>query len=309
MEEGEETNSPWKLILSIVSIFIIILLLVGYWFIPFNQINLTEFTASTENSTQQDAVMQFYANMRFPESTISYKIIDCPTLKKDDMESAFSILAQETNLNFFPAETNQQISVTCDSKARVEKGLFIAGEGGPTNITKAGKYNVILNGKVLLYKESQCPKPNIAIHELLHAIGFAHSNNKNNIMYNFSSCSQEITQTTINKINKLYSIPTHQDLLVEKAKATLKGKYLNLNISIRNNGLKSSTPGTIKIYVDNKEIKKLAIESIKIGYGKIITLTNLWVAQFNINEIKVKIESSSPDLNNTNNQIVLKVQK
>ena len=59
----------------------------------------------------------------------------------------------------------------------IREGKFIAGEGGPTNITVSGKYNVITHGSILLIRESRCSIPTIAIHELLHVLGFKHSNN------------------------------------------------------------------------------------------------------------------------------------
>ena len=62
----------------------------------------------------------------------------------------------------------------------MKEGLFIAGEGGPSNITKSGDFSVITHGSILLIKESKCERPNIAIHELLHALGFDHSENPNN---------------------------------------------------------------------------------------------------------------------------------
>ena len=72
--------------------------------------------------------------------------------------------------------------------------LFIAGEGGPTSITNTSLYNVILKGKILLYKKSECEEPIVELHELLHVFGFDHSQDPNNIMFNLSSCNQEISQ-------------------------------------------------------------------------------------------------------------------
>ena len=239
-----------KAFLSLIFILFTVLLLVIYWFIPFKTI---EFDVTSKNynfslDTSVKESMQFYENMRYPNSQISYKIYDCPLQKKNDMEQAFEIVSNLTVLNFYSINFDEEILVTCESGSRIEEGLFIAGEGGPTNITKGERFSVILNGKVLLIRDSKCERPNIAIHELLHALGFDHSDNQNNIMYPVSKCEQTIGEDIPQLINELYSIPTYSDLSFENVSAVMHGRYLDSNISIRNNGLKNSEKTEIFIY-------------------------------------------------------------
>ena len=310
MEQEVEKKSSLKLFLSLIFFVVVVLLLVFYWFIPIKTI---EFDAAPINSNfslnSYDKNMQFYENMRFPNPRISYKIYDCSLQKKNDMNTGFDMIADFTILDFYPVVDGEEISITCDSKQRFEDGLFIAGEGGPTNITQVNQFNVILNGKILLIKKSQCPIPNIAIHELLHVLGFEHSLNKNNIMYNFSSCKQTIGEDIPNLVNKLYAIQSYPDLVFENVSAVMNGKYLDLSINIRNNGLSYSENSKILVYADNDLIKEIDLKKIDIGYGMQVSFENLWIGQLSVNEIKVLIENDFNELDKQNNEIVLKIKK
>ncbi|MBU4056240.1 MAG: matrixin family metalloprotease [Proteobacteria bacterium] len=253
--------------------------------------------------------MQFYKNMRFPDSKISYKIDECPLQKKNNMERTFEILSNLTILEFYSTNTNEEISITCDENNKIEEGLFIAGEGGPINITQTQIFNVIHHGKILLIKDSKCPSPNIAIHELLHVLGFEHSENPDNIMYPVSECEQIIGEDQISLINHLYSTPSYPDLVFENVSAIMHGTYLNADISIRNDGLKNSEKFKIIIYADKKIIKEIEVEALRIGYGTQIKLTNIWIKQLNVNELEFVIEYPFNELEKKNNKKILELKK
>ncbi len=300
-----------KTFLSLIFILFTVLLLVFYWFIPFKTI---EFDVTSKNynfslNTSVKETMQFYQNMRYPDSQISYKIYDCPLQKKNDMEQAFEIISSMSILNFYSINSDEEISVTCESGSRIEEGLFIAGEGGPTNITKGERFSVILHGKVLLIRDSKCERPNIAIHELLHALGFDHSNNPNNIMYPVSKCEQTIGEDIPQLINELYSIPTYSDLSFENVSAVMHGRYLDANISIRNNGLKNSEKTEVLIYADEKLVTEVELDVLEIGYGRIITLKNIRTKEINVDKLEFFINSSFDELEKNNNRIVLEIKK
>jgi hypothetical protein len=187
--------------------------------------------------------------------------------------------------------------------------MFIAGEGGPTNITKGKDLNVIFQGTILLIRDSKCSEPNVALHELFHVLGFNHSENSNNIMYYVSKCRQEISDDMVDLINELYSIPSYADLSFEDVSANMNGKYLNTNFTIRNYGLKDTTSSKLKIYADGKEIKSIDIHPLEIGYGRSISLSNVFISQLNVNELEFLIETSFPELDKENNKIILEIKQ
>ena len=298
-----------KGILSFFLVLLFVVLLFFYWFLPTNEIYFKMSGPSHSNFTLNSSFpedMQFYENMRFPDSKISYKITDCPLNQKDEMERAFRIIEGTTLLNFYSVNSNEEISVTCNSTAKIEEGLFIAGEGGPTNITKTEKFAVILKGKILLIKESRCEEPAVAIHELLHVLGFDHSENSKNIMYPVSRCDQEIGEDTLGLINWLYDFPSLPDISFEQASASLRGRYLDVSTTVRNNGLKESENLTLIIYSENKKIKEFEIESLQIGVGRSLTLTNMLVLS-KVDELRIIIDYPYPELDKKNNEIILQI--
>lgn len=298
-----------KIFFSFIFILFVVLSLVFYWIIPWGT---EEFIIKSENSILDNSIssdLQFYPNMRYPNSEISYKIDDCTLQKEYDMKRAFEIISDKTILDFYPVGINEEISVTCDSKNKIEGGLFIAGEGGPTNITRAGKFNIIFSGKILLIRDSSCPNPNIALHELLHALGFDHSSNPNDIMYSITSCRQTIGQDIINLIDELYSIPSYPDLLLENVSAVMHGSYLDINMTIRNNGLKDSKGIKIIIYADGKSVKEVDLGVLEIGHGRLITLKNVWIKKRGVDELELFIDYGFNELEKENNRIMLAIKK
>ncbi len=306
----------WKkffsLVFSSISILFVVSLLIIYWFVPFKTTEFLIKNPSNANFSLDSSElvnMQFYENMRFPNPEISYKIKRCPLQKQEDMKRSLDIIENLSLLEFYPVNSNEEISVTCDSKAKIEGGLFIAGEGGPVNITKTEKFNVITYGKILLIKDSKCPNPNVGIHELLHVLGFGHSKNSNNIMYNVSKCRQTIGDDIPQLINDLYSYPSYSDLAFENVSAVMNGRFLDLNMTVRNHGLKDSEEFKIIIYADDKPVKELDSDKIEIGVGRMIILTHVWVPKINFDELRFFINASFDELDKENNEIILKIKK
>lgn len=296
--------------LGVIFVILVVILLGVYYFMPFKELEFEVHQGNYNFSINESSLdnMQFYPNMRYPSKYISYKISNCSIKKKEDMRDAFDILENITILDFYPISSDEDISVTCDERARFEKNMFVAGEGGPRKIVKSGDYNVILSGMVLLIRDSSCKRPNIAIHELLHALGFKHSENPNNIMYNYTSCKQTIGEDIPALLDELYLIPSSPDLTFEGVSANMHGRYLDMNMTVRNVGLGESREAKIYIKMGESVLKEVELIELEIGGGRMISLSNLWVSKINIDEIILEINYDFDELDKENNNISLKIK-
>ena len=127
-------------------------------------------------------------------------------------------------------------------------------------------------------------------------------------MHEISYCNQKISDDLIDYINQIYSIPSQPDLIFEDINVVMHGKYLETNITIRNNGLSYSEESKIIISADGKKIKEVSVSPLEIGYGRKISLST-WVPQISINEIEFIIENDFPELNKTNNLVLFEIKK
>jgi len=286
-----------------------LLFLTIFYFVPMNTLNFGVKTGNYNFSiVQGEGMQQFYPNMRFPSSTISYKISNCPLQKQDDMKYAFKLVEEMTPLTFYSVDSGEEIFVTCEDVDIIQGGFFTAGEGGPTNVTVAGEFNVISHGYILLIKESNCQKPNIAMHELFHVLGFGHSTNPENIMYNISSCDQTVGQDMLQTINILYSVPSLPDLIFTDVSATMSGRFLNLNMTVMNAGLNYASNSTVIIYADGKVLKEIDLRGLEIGQGLITSVYNIFVPQLKVQELELIINNDFAEISKDNNRITLEIK-
>ena len=250
-------------------------------------------------------VVQFYPNMRYSDRIISYKIESaCSEKKSNDIVMAFAAISEKTILSFYQSDDNPEIKVLCSDIAPLaeEKGHFVAGEGGPSEIINTTKFSVILSGKIALYRENKCDKPNVAIHEILHALGFDHINSLKSILYPITSCDQQIDLWVVDHINKLYSIDSLPDLAIDALDASSEGRYLNFNINILNIGLAKSSWAELNLYSDNEKIANFSLGDVEIGEKRILMVENLRLPSREDN-IMFVVESSSRELTLDNNRI------
>lgn len=220
---------------------------------------------------------QFYPGMRFPEKKIAYNFADeCDIRKKTNVRTAFSILDERTTLSFYES-LEKGISVLCSKSApkSEDSSHFIAGEGGPTKILNASTFYIIEGARIELFREERCENPNIALHEILHALGFDHNNNDVSIMYPVTSCKQEIDDSIINTINYLYNIESLPDMAISKINLNKTGRYMNFQITLNNYGLADYKDSILKVYADEEKIEEFEITNIELGHAKIFTATNV----------------------------------
>ncbi|MAG07230.1 hypothetical protein CMI46_00235 [Candidatus Pacearchaeota archaeon] len=232
----------------------------------------------------------FYPNLRFTNKQISYYISEtCEGSKADDSRKAFQTLTEETSLNFHESPRGD-IKVSCSEAEPVpEEGFFVAGEGGPNSIINASNFYIINNGTILLYRENKCSKPIVAIHEILHVLGFKHSSNQKSIMHEVSNCNQQLTKEIIETIDNLYKYETLPDLTIREASATKSGKRIEFSVEIFNSGLDMAFNSKLGLFTNGELISEYEIGELEIGSGKIITVGNLRVPR-NLNTLTFKVD-------------------
>ena len=280
---------------------------VGMYFLWLNlPAESLEFNPYHKNITQEFPTQssQFYPNMRYKNKEITYFIEpNCSQKKQNDVKNAFMRIQEKTILSFQEQNRNPEIVILCSNvePTAEQENYFIAGEGGPVQIINATNYAIILAGKVSLYRPDSCEIPQIATHEILHALGFDHNSNTESIMYPETGCEQTIDQEIIDEIARVYSEPSLPDLTIETVEANKTGNYLSFEAVISNQGIESSANSELIVVVNNAEIKKINIGFLEIGVRKILTITNLKIPK-NTKEITFVIQTSESELSKENNQ-------
>lgn len=256
-------------------------------------------------------ITQFYKNMRFNHNQISYFINNkCSSEKSQSMERAFSIISEKTGVLSFSqtfSEDAADILVGCSADSyEKEKNIFIAGEGGPTNITNSS-YPVITKGKILLYSEegANCEQPLLEIHELIHVLGYNHINKSNDIMFPYLDCAQQINDDLIEHIKKLYSIAPFAELYFSNVNAYKEDymghSYLNFNVSIENQGIIYAENIKLIVYADGKEISTFENKDIKYGASSSSYVKNLPLPSRSVSKVKLEVTTSTRELDKKNN--------
>ena len=255
-----------------------------------------------------DTQNQFLPNMRYVDSVISYKIEpDCSEKKRQDIISSFNILESETVLQF-EESGDGEIKFLCSQVAPEpeQKNHFVAGEGGPAEIVNTSLYYVILSGKVSLFRSEKCDEPKIALHEILHALGFDHVNNRKSIMYPVTDCDQELDPFIVQEIDRLYSVDAAQDLAIERITANRTGRYLQFYASVINRGLLDAQDVKLTVYSDGEEIKEYDLDDISIGAKKFLTVQNLRISgEDAVLRFVVTSQAGSNELSMENNEVEL----
>lgn len=278
--------------------------------LPMGEREYSSFSANLSGSQiyASGEITQFYPNMRYRSNNISYRLEStCPQAKWVDIERAFNILAERTGLSFYHSKDNPEIKVMCSELApkSEEEGHFIAGEGGPSEIIDTGKFAVIFSGRIALYREEICSEPKVAIHEILHAMGFNHYNDSSSIMYPISNCLQDIDQEIVDDIKRLYSVKTLPDLAIESISANTTGRYLNFDVNVSNIGLDDSEGAQLVIYTDDEKIANFTLGDLEIGVRRILSVQNVRMPGGTDSVVFLVESDDAGDLNTENNRAEL----
>ena len=237
--------------------------------------------------------------MKFNHNSISYEIgLDCSGEKRGRMIEAFNDLALRVGLiSFYEVIGESDIEISCsnDRKESIDKEHFIAGEGGAKEIVQTGRYNVISDGIVILHGNPHgsldCDWANVELHELVHVFGFGHSEDSKSLMYPYlESCEQELDESIINELKRLYSEINLADLYFDKVSAVKKGIYLDFNLTIKNSGSINSEETQFSVLDDGKLVESFDLDAINYGAGISVEIKNLKLGSRNPDEIRFVID-------------------
>ena len=288
-----------KVIAAIVMISILTFYLITlYEYIPQDPVSL-----SAENimpdpvaAINYGITPVFAENLRFNHNNISYFIEGkCSATRRKSMEEAFEIFEKEMRLiSFYETNFNPDILVECsDAHIPLGDNLFAAGEGGPSRIINTSFFKTIEQGKIALYEDQRCNYPIVELHELLHVFGFDHVENPNSIMYYISECNQRMTSDMVKTIDDLYSIEPLPDASIGNLTATKRGKYLDFNITVLNEGLLDIDDINLSIVVDNEIVQVINMERLEIGYGRNLEAKNVMLPSTRIDNIIFELDKEN----------------
>jgi hypothetical protein len=303
----------WKMV-SVILIFIMAIFSFVFMFenLPKEPVELINYI-EPENVTivNYGAVPVFSENLRFNHNLISYSIQDdCDSDRRSDMIAAFNIFVDTVDIiSFYEVENEADILVGCsDDFIKLKEDLFAAGEGGPSKIINTSLFKTIEEGKITLYNGGICDYPIVALHELCHVFGFDHSKDPENIMFAVANCEQKMSDDMAELMTKLYSIEALADAKISKLNVTMKGRYIDFNISILNEGMIDIEKIILTVFADEKEVEVLDLGEIGIGYGRTLRMKNVRIPR-NIETLKFILDAGNEtrELNDDNNFVEMSI--
>lgn len=237
-----------------------------------SEVSPASFTGKVVSFDPQEEKLMIYENLRFRSRNISYSInSSCSENQRQSIRNGFDIMSNKTVLIFYELPQEAQISVNCNTNNPLEQ----LGEGGPNYIINATSYNVILNGNINLYGEEKCAAPITFLHELLHVFGFIHQNDNSSILYPTSSCSSNIPDSIINKINLIYFEEELPEILIKRIGPISSGSYFNFDIQLFNTVQRNFKSIYLALYKQGIKIDEYELKSLDSGQSKIVKIENI----------------------------------
>ena len=305
-------------VILLVAMFILVMVSLGFLYksIPQPPVNLkvSNLNSETPDIINYGSTPVFAENLRFNHNVISFRIDSgCSSEQRTSMNEALDIFHREMGvISFSEADRfeNADIKISCPSN-RIELGdsLFAAGEGGPSQIINTSFFKTIQEGKIFLYEPPRCDYPVVEIHELCHVFGFDHSENPDSIMYNTSRCNQRITPDMVTLIKDLYSIEPLSELTISEISSVKRGRYLDFNVTVMNEGLLPVENAGISIYADGKFSEEFYLGEINIGYARTLLASNIKLPSSKVIEVEFVVDKDNllKEYNKKNNAVVMSV--
>ena len=134
---------------------------------------------------------------------------NCSSPQRSKMLDAFSYLLNNTKTSLSFTEVQDgcpDITVKCWSENIVP--MFEEGVGEAVVTHKdEGYYSVITNAEIKLSMGDQlCPRPNVQLHELLHAFGFSHTKDLTDLMHERFGCLKDMKASLKNDLAQIYPV-------------------------------------------------------------------------------------------------------
>lgn len=302
----------WDTIL--LGVTFLMLAVAAYLFV--NEINVenTSYKNFVANVTMEvgSESKQFYPNMRFSSNDLGYMIEPvCSEENKLKIIEGLKEIDDKTSLLSFHPSNTPDIIYECTSKSPTteeRKNHVVAGAAKPRFIN-ASKFFVIQQTNISLFVEETCDRPIVIIHETLHALGFDHVNDEDNIMYPIAKCDQEIKQDTVDEIDRLYAIPSEPDLVIVQLTANTTRRYLNFGINISNFGLDDANDVKLVISGQDGVIEEFEMQNIGVGQTKILNVQNLHIPASNEGIKFTAIDRDRIDLNPEDNVVEIRAEQ
>ncbi|MBM3232574.1 hypothetical protein FJZ18_00185 [Candidatus Pacearchaeota archaeon] len=127
-----------------------------------------------------------------------------------------------------------------------------------------------------------------------------------------SSCDQEIDGSILQEINRLYSIPSAPDLVIDSVSVSRVGNMLSFQANVSNRGLKTTKSANISVYNEGKFLRSFSLTEFPLilETTKILTVRNLGVPRGS-DTFEFYVESFDPvsEIRVDNNRLEVTLQR
>ncbi|MFH0711508.1 MAG: matrixin family metalloprotease [archaeon] len=271
----------WKIVVVMFALFVV-LLLVGlvYQNVPSEPVKMKvgEVGSESFSMVSYDGNPVYWDNLRFNHNNISYFINDsCPEGRRESMIEAFGIFERMTDyIYFYGVDGDADIDVECSNKSMMlSDNLVAAGEGGQVGIINTSLFKIIERGKIFLYDDPKCNYPVVELHELGHVFGFDHSDDPLSVMFPYARCEQRMTDDMVRFIDGLYFVEALADVRISDLTAIKRGRYLDFNLTILNEGLSDAFGVNLSVIADGEVVRVFGVGDIEFGFGRTLYVENL----------------------------------